>query len=70
MLQVSYSVKDYPNAEYPCTIVYEDRVMHDGVSIAHSQKCVCYWHQSDEKTAKADANRIAYLLNLELNKGM
>jgi len=70
MLQVSYSVKDYHKAEYPCSIVYEDRVMHDGVSVAHRQKAVCYWHQSSEEEAKSDARLLAYLLNQEMNKGL
>lgn len=70
MLQISYSVKDYPNAEYPCSIVYEDKVMHDGVTIGHSQKCVCYWHQSTEEQAKADANTITYMFNQEINRGL
>lgn len=72
MLQVSYSVKDYPKAEYPCSIVYEDHVMHDGVGVSHKQVCVVYWDNGShtKEQARGEANRIAYLLNQEVNKGL
>lgn len=71
MLQVSYSVKDYPNAEYPCSIVYRDSTMHDGPAVRHEQVCVCYWHMGTdrgEQVGKNEARKIASMYNEELSK--